>query len=319
MNAKKILPLIAAVVMGLLAAKIVVHLVATNRETASSNAGPHVVTVVVTARDIEVGQIITDSDVEDGQLAAESAPSNSFKDPSIVIGRVAATSLMRGQAVLDSMLAPKGSGSGLQAVIPNGMRALTIEVNEVSGVAGYITPGCHVDIVQSLRDGPNGLPEARCIAQNVAVTAVGERHITDTNEEAHSVTLLVTPVQSETIELASTNGRPRLVLRGSRDQTQVNLDSVTLAELTGVSPSRFPNVEFPTKADPFAVPTSQPSPAPQQAIRAVPAEAPSYDQWLMRVVAAGEETVIRVNLPASSRGATVTGNGMEQTGDDQSP
>jgi len=317
MNLKKFLPLIAAVAMGLMAARIVVQL-AENKKEVAAPGGPRMVTVVVAAKDIGLGQIITDSDVEDGQLAADTAPSNSFRDPSIVIGRVAATPVMKGQAVLDSLLAPKGSGSGLQAVIPNGMRAVTINVTEVSGVAGYVTAGCHVDIVQSLRSGPNGLPQARCIVQNITVAAVGPSHTTDSNDLANSVTLLVTPAQAETIELASTNGVPRLVLRGSRDQAPVEQDSVSLADLTGVSAPHGSIFDGLFKASPPAAASPQPT-ATAQSTKAAPTDPSNVNRWPVRVIAAGDESVVRVAASAPSSGTTVTGNGMEQTGDDQSP
>src|SRR4051812_42510317 len=111
------------------------------------------------------------------------------------------------------------------------MRAMTLQVDEFSGVAGMLVPGCHVDVIAAIQ-GANGEPVARTIVQNVKVQAVGqkltvappaanEQKKENANEPAaeptRSVTLLVTPEQAEGLELACSTGRPRLVLRSGRD------------------------------------------------------------------------------------------------------
>src|SRR5690606_33654717 len=111
--------------------------------------------------------------------------------------------------------------AGLQALIPEGMRAITIEVNEFSGLAGMIRPGAIVDVMSTLQ-GSGEDAMARTIVQGVRVTAVGQRvsALEEQDEEAgpaRSVTLLVTPEQAEKIELAAVTSRPRLVLRSPAD------------------------------------------------------------------------------------------------------
>ena len=157
-------------------------------------------------------------------------------------GRVLATAAVKGSPVLQSMLAPKGSGSGLQALIPDGMRTITIEINEFSGVAGNLVPGCRVDVVSSFNGDANGEMVSRTIVQNVKVTALGSRRAAE-NEQAgngnnagaqnqvKSVTLLATPREAEAIELATATGRPRLILRSGKDGETLPSDGISVAEL----------------------------------------------------------------------------------------
>jgi len=207
MNVKKIVPLIGALALGLVAARMVVRLIQSNKAPEQTAAGPRIEKVIIAAHDVSAGSMLADDDLDTTKLAVDSAPAGAFTDSTAVVGRVSAVSLAKGQTIVDSWLAPKGTAAGLQAVIPSGMRAFTIDVNEISGVAGYITPGCRVDIVQTLHDATTNQPVARCVAQNVEVTAVGTRQAAGALDIPHSVTLLVTPLQAETIELASSNGR----------------------------------------------------------------------------------------------------------------
>src|SRR5439155_10895400 len=124
-----------------------------------------------------------------------------------------------------------------------------IEINEFSGVAGLLVPGCRVDVVSTLNDQETRHSVARTIVQNVKVLAVGQR-LTVSNvgkkdeaamsaeaAVAKSVTLLVKPREAEAIELASSSGRTRLVLRGSFDESiRSGGDGVSVAELLGSRP-----------------------------------------------------------------------------------
>jgi pilus assembly protein CpaB len=132
-----------------------------------------------------------------------------------------------------------GSGGGTQALIPPGMRAMTIEINEVSGVAGLLTPGCHVDVVTTLQDETLNQSVTRTLVENIKVLAVGQRLTAAAANEkeetarAKSVTLLVSPRDVEAIELASRTGNTRLVLRGTLDSQSVATAGLTVAELLG--------------------------------------------------------------------------------------
>jgi Flp pilus assembly protein CpaB len=134
-------------------------------------------------------------------------------------------------------------------MVPEGMRAITLEVNEFSGVAGLLTPGSHVDLVQTIqsKDDKAG-PMAKTLVENLKVIAVGRRlgNPPAANGDVdppmvRSVTLLATTEQAVTIDLASHVGSPRLVLRNTMDDKHNDAKGVTVAELRGADESASDN------------------------------------------------------------------------------
>src|SRR5215217_1929454 len=150
MNWKTWVPLVLAIVLGVVAAKVARDTLSKNK-TAATPAGKFT-KVVVTKADITPGKELKAEDLTLAQVEADNVPSSSFKETTEVVGRVSETLMVKGQPVVEAMLAPTGSGSGLQALVPPGMRAITVEVNEFTGVAGMLTPGCRVDIVSTIND-----------------------------------------------------------------------------------------------------------------------------------------------------------------------
>jgi pilus assembly protein CpaB len=240
MNVKTWIPLIVAVVLGLVAAKLGRDMMSM-RPVVTGESGKFV-PIVTAADDIAPGRELTVDDLAMGKISAENGAVG-FANANDLVGRVVMTDLVQGQPIFDGALAPVGSGSGLQALIPEGMRAVTVEVNEFSGVAGLLVPGCVVDVIATLGSGDETM--TRTIVENVRVTAVGRRTSAaapkdddDKNgagEMFRSVTLLTTPQDAETIGLASATGRPRLVLRSSKDDEPAGTAGITLAELLGHS------------------------------------------------------------------------------------
>jgi len=245
MNWKTWVPLIIAVILGLIAAKVGRDMLVNRHDS-----GPEgqLVRIVVAKRDIAPGHTLEASDLAEAAFPPESVPKGSFRQGAEPAGRVATMAVIQGQPVLDSFLAMTGSGSGAQAIVPPGMRAVTLEVNEFSGVAGLLVPGCRVDVVSTLNDQQSKVSVARTIVQNVKVLAVGQRLTVNNagakNESAmsaeaavaRSVTLLVKQSEAEAIELASSSGRTRLVLRGSFDEGTRQGDAVSVADLLGTRP-----------------------------------------------------------------------------------
>ena len=297
-NVKIWAPLAVAMILGLIAAQVGKHMISANRTVGAP--GPKMVSVAVASDDVIPGTQLTNADVTIGQLPAANAPAGTFTNLDDVIGRVAEAPLVKGQTVLESMLTPTGGAAGLTAIVPVGMRAITLEVNEVSGVAGLITPGCHIDIVSTFSDDPATYtpPMARMIAENMLVIAVGQDFNTKpakvdptaaTNGNppppppapAHTVTLLATPHDAELIALASHISNPRLVLRGSRDNSYGGASRVTLTELRGMSVQ-------PPIAIPAAAPATQPAPG-------IPAgfQPPVYRD--IQVIRNGVESTTRVD------------------------
>jgi len=242
MNVKTWIPLIVAVVLGLIAAKLGRDMLGSRPQVAADST--KYVPIVVTDEDLEPGHKLTTEDLEVSKIAApeEGEAGIGFSDPNQLVGRVVLSRMTRGQPIFDTVLAPVGTGGGLQALVPPGMRAITVEVNEFSGLAGLVLPGCMVDVIATVGNGEETI--TRTIVENLQVTAVGQR-TSDAPvppaedgrapEVVRAVTLLASPEDAETIELAAATGRPRLVLRSNKDAEPSNTNGVTLAKLKGTS------------------------------------------------------------------------------------
>jgi pilus assembly protein CpaB len=242
MNVKSWLPLCIALVLGLVAAKFAKDHMAKNRN-GNAVASSKTVQVVVAKESISAGDSLSEENCQLGAVAADNVPEGSFRSVAELRDRVAQLYLGRGQPITENLLAPTGTGSGLQAVIPPGMRAISVEVNEFSSVGGMLLPGCHVDVLATVPGENNGEMIARTVVQNVTVTAVGQRMTPkpkdgEEPQAFRSVTLLASPSEAEAIELAAVSGRPRLVLRNTNDKVLTNTPGVTAAALRGSSPVR---------------------------------------------------------------------------------
>src|SRR3954453_5015391 len=172
MNWKTFVPLLLAIALGLVAAKVARDTL--NKQHAPAPQG-NFTSIVVTKRSIAPGQEIGPEDLTIGQVSPETAPEQSFSNISEVLNRTAKVEMVKGQAIVEPLLAERGSGSGLQALVPAGLRAITIEVNEFSGVGGMIAPGSRVDVVATIQANGNEEMSARTIVQNVKITAIGQR------------------------------------------------------------------------------------------------------------------------------------------------
>jgi pilus assembly protein CpaB len=295
MNVKKIAPLLVALVLGLIAAKMMFNFVSNRQTTAEVKRPP----VVLAKHNLDAGAVLSLDDLVLGDVSSDAVPDTVFQSPEELVGRVTEVQLIQGQAITSTLLAAKGVGPGLQAAIPNHMRAVTVDVNEITGVAGYLVSGCHVDLLQTVRDEKTGMPQARTLAQNVKVTAVGMKHNPqDGDGGGHSITLLVTPPQAELIELACSVGKPRFVLRGGNDLDMVDTKGVTFAELMGHHANR--NDEFNTVATSLnaqATPATQPSTLLTSNITTRPSIDTDSDSWTIEVIRGGNESEAKFAMP----------------------
>src|SRR3954471_2995321 len=296
MNWKTWVPLLVAIVFALAAAKAAHNWMLKNK-AAAAPAG-HFVKVVVTKTDITPGSPLKPEDLTLAQIEADKAPATSFNSVDQVAGRVSEALMVKNQPVVEAMLAPTGSGSGLQALVPPGQRAITMEVNEFSGVAGLLQPGCRVDIIATINEDNNGGQVAKTIVQNVKVTAVGQR-TTATAPEApqnpgeltKSVTVLATLADAEAIELACSTGRPRLVLRGGRDTEVAMTSGITLGELRGSGRSADPFLAIAPPAPATQPPAGAPATQPPEVVahRAPP-------RRTVRMIKGGVESTVTLNV-----------------------
>src|SRR5260370_40563618 len=161
------------------------------------------------------------------QFSKESAPDGAFESPEKLVGRVAVTNLAVREPIIESRLAPEGTAGGLSAIIPEGYRAMTVKVDDVVGINGFIMPGTLVDVVvvmtpQEATAGQAAGPISKIVLQNIKVLANGQNIDKPENQrDANSVkavTLLVTPEQAEKLALAASEGKLKLVMRNSIDQ-----------------------------------------------------------------------------------------------------
>ncbi len=152
-----------------------------------------------------------------------------------VAGRAALYPMASGQPVLAGYLAPVGSGIGLTAKIPDGMRATALKSNEVIGVAGFLYPGSHVDVLVTYRNELSPTPMTQIVLQNAEVLTAGQKIEPDPQgkpEAVSVVTLLLTPEDAQRVVLASTQGSVQFVLRNSTDRNIVADSPLDLRELS---------------------------------------------------------------------------------------
>ncbi|HEX8524765.1 MAG TPA: Flp pilus assembly protein CpaB [Tepidisphaeraceae bacterium] len=309
MNWKTWVPLALAIVLGVVAAKVARDMVKQNRPAPTQTV--KLSKVIVAKADIMPGHEIKAEDLADAQVSTENVPAGSFNDVQQLVGRVAEMRMVKSQPVLEASLAPQGAGAGLQALIPKGMRAITMEVNEFSGVAGLLAPGCRVDVMATIQG--DGKQMARTIVQNVKVTAVGQRMVMAAKEGpedksagappeiTRSVTLLASLKEAEAIELATSTGRPRLVLRSTRDEDVAKSEGITVGELCGNKESSGGFWANALKAIGSAKPSTQPSNAQQQtAVAAAPATQPSIPKHIVRIFRAGSESSVSLEFDKKS-------------------
>ena len=190
--------------------------------------------VIVAADDIQVGARIGEHDVRTVRYPAAALPPGFYSKRSQVMGLGVILPITRGEFILPSKLAPENAGSGLPSLIPRGMRAVSVRVNEVVSVAGFVGPGTRVDIL--LTGTPNGSAESQTttVLQNVAVIASGhtlERNAAGDAQNTPVITLLVSPDDAERLTLASSEGHIQLALRNPLDTQQ---DEVTAANAKGL-------------------------------------------------------------------------------------
>src|ERR1022692_3752725 len=231
MNRTRLL-MIGAVALALGAfVSLIVYKNLQGRGSSSSEPGAD---VIVAADDIQVGARIEEHDVRTVKYPASSLPAGTYSARSKVMGRGVIIPIARGEFILPSKLAPENAGAGLPSLIPPGMRAVSVRVNEVVSVAGFVGPGTRVDVL--LTGTPNGSSESQTttVLQNVAVIASGHTLERNASGEAQStpvITLLASPEDAERLTLASSEGKIQLSLRNPLDTHQ---DAVDAANAKGL-------------------------------------------------------------------------------------
>lgn len=178
--------------------------------------------LVVAARPLNMGAMVKAEDIKLVKFPAAQFPKGAFSKPEEVIDRPVVAVILADEPVLEGRLAQRGSGIGLMPKIPRGMRAVTISVSDVAGVAGFVLPGARVDVlVTGTPPRGGGETMTRTVLQNMTVLSADTNLQTDSKTQAiqaRTVTLLATPEQSETLTLAQSQGRIQLILRNGTDE-----------------------------------------------------------------------------------------------------
>jgi len=228
-----------ALVISAIASLVLYRLIVTKL---AANAKPAMTQVVVATHNLEVGSMIKDLDVKIVDWNGP-VPKGAVSNPADTVGRGVVETVYEGEPLLDSRLAAKGAGAGLAAMIPPGMRAVTIRVNDVTGVSGFVRPGMRVDVL--IEGNPPGATSntlgtlSKTLLQNMEVLSAGQDIQKDSEGKPVNVpvvNLLVTPEQAETLSLASNETRIQLVLRNPLDTQPVKTPGTAVSNLfTGMS------------------------------------------------------------------------------------
>jgi pilus assembly protein CpaB len=234
MNRKLLTVLLFAVVVAGGASLLVYRMVG---QKVATNHASRTVKVVAASADIKLGTILNASNLTTVEIAG-AMPKGALLKPEDAIDRGVISDLYQGEPILDSRLAPKGSGGGMAANIKPGMRACAVKVDEVVGVAGFVTPGMRVDVLAS--GDPPGNPDPRegtkvkTLLQNIEVLSAGtdiQKNDEGKPQQVHVVNLLVTPEQAELLSLAGMHAQIQLVLRNPLDTKTTEVKTTGLGNI----------------------------------------------------------------------------------------
>lgn len=278
-NKRFLIVMTGALVFGLLAAFSV------SRYLSSAQANTGNFTKVAVAKvDIPIGTKIIPEQISESEFPSNGIPDGAFESVEKLVGRVTVTNIAAREAITDSKLAPAGTDGGLTAIIPEGYRAMTVKVDDASGVSGFIQPGAIVDVVVVIDPKENSVnqdPISKVVLQNIKVLANAQNMDKPKNEReattVKAVTLQVTPEQAEKLALAANEGKLQLIMRNSIDQGDTQTTGINKRSLlTGERANPIPDAGSLKSEQPQTKPS--PSPAPKHtraAAEPVPQVAPA--------------------------------------------
>jgi pilus assembly protein CpaB len=229
--------LIMALVFGTMATFMAMGWLKNQAQIAKPIPAQQLVPVVVAAKNVPPTVALSRDLLKVHKWPSDSPLSGKFSQPEELEGRVTAVSLAAGEPVLENKLAPKGVIPGLTALLPQDKRAMTVKVDEASGVAGFLNPDNRVDVVVTVDKGDYNLdPISKVILQNLRVLGIGqkiEKTLGEKPQVVPTVTLEVTPREGERLALATREGAISLVLRNQQDMSQVETAGVRTSTMLG--------------------------------------------------------------------------------------
>jgi len=231
-----VLALTSGVVAALLALKYL-----RERTTPLMASEPRKANIVLSTRSLPVGSVVTERDVKVVSWPGEAVPAGYIRSVKDAVGRGIITPVAENEPLLTSKTSTKDAGGGLPIIIRDGMRAVSVRVDEVIGVAGFVLPGTRVDVMLTLDKGPDR-PQSitKTLLQNVQTLAAGQSVTRDKEGKPQTVTvitLLVTPDDAELLALASKEGRLQLALRNTLDTMAVSTSGARADRLSPSAPS----------------------------------------------------------------------------------
>jgi pilus assembly protein CpaB len=229
--------------------------------------------VVVATRQLGVGSTLDRASITLRGIPESLFPAGGFSRVEDVLERPVISTIQADEPVVEARIAVKGSGVGLGPLIAPGMRAISVRVNDVVGVAGFVLPGMRVDVLVTSKPANRADTETQTVLQNVTVLSAGQTIQTDGKSQpivAPVVTLLVSPAEAEALTLANVEGQIQLVLRNSTDQATVATRGRRLHEIQGAPPGETPPpprvrrapIQLPASVTVAAAPVVQLAPAP---------------------------------------------------------
>jgi pilus assembly protein CpaB len=220
---------------------------------------------VATAQNLNAGDVLTPSTLKLVAWPSNAPLEGAFPKPDGLMGRIVLYPLAAGEPVIERQLAAAGSSAGLSMKIPDGMRAISLRSDQVVGVAGFLLPGTHVDVLVTYHS-PN-MPDSitSTVLQDAQIIATGQKMEPDpegkpTNTDV--VTLLVNPEDAEKVVEASAQGSVHFVLRNGSDHQQLNSQPVQLSQLGGVPVAAKKAVAV-SRPEPVKAAAPAPAPAPK--------------------------------------------------------
>jgi pilus assembly protein CpaB len=207
------------------------------------------------SRALQAGEVLKSDNIELVAWPGSDPIDGAFTRTVNLLGREVLFPLGKGQPILDLDLSAPGSGTGLASKIPDGMRAVALRSDEIVGVAGFLVPGSHLDVLVTYRSDRAPEPVTATVLQDAVVIAAGQQIEPDPTGKPAPVTvvtLLLNPEESERAVLASTQGAIHFILRNGGDSSRTSDAPMLLSQLSGGTPS----------AEHAAIRTASPIPAP---------------------------------------------------------
>lgn len=316
--------LIFAFIVASLASLLLYRFLSSSRPQVAK-AAPITIKLAIASRNLEAGNILKETDVRLEDWSG-SAPEGAFTHIQDVVGRGVTTSMMSKEPILESRLAPKGAGGGLASMIPEGMRAVAIRVNDVAGVAGFVTPGMRVDVLisgspttQSAQVTALGM-QSRTMLQNIEVLSAGQDYKKDAEGKpvmVQVVNLLATPEQAEMLSLASTQTTIQLVLRNPLDRQVAKTPGTAVSLLFkggGSLQSEAPQAGAPVVTAASAAPRRARRDTLDSALAPPPA-AKTEVPFTMQIISGTHKSEITFSNPKAPKGSPTEGAPAKPTPD----